>query len=53
MIQADGARKYGARVYCVGVKDFDEEQVILTAYFLVFSICTCILGVACTQHALL
>lgn len=30
MIQADLARMYGARVYCVGVKDFDEEQV--TAY---------------------
>ncbi|XP_051958626.1 anthrax toxin receptor 2-like isoform X1 [Xyrauchen texanus] len=25
--QADIARKYGARVYCVGVKDFDEEQL--------------------------
>ncbi|XP_057211869.1 ANTXR cell adhesion molecule 2a isoform X1 [Triplophysa rosa] len=25
--EADRARKYGARVYCVGVKDFDEEQL--------------------------
>lgn len=25
--EADSARKYGARVYCVGVKDFDEEQL--------------------------
>lgn len=25
--QADEARKYGARVYCVGIKDFDEQQV--------------------------
>lgn len=25
--QANEARKYGARVYCVGIKDFDEQQV--------------------------
>ncbi|XP_048044136.1 ANTXR cell adhesion molecule 2a [Megalobrama amblycephala] len=25
--EADIARKYGARVYCVGVKDFDEDQL--------------------------
>lgn len=25
--QANEARKYGARIYCVGVKDFDEQQV--------------------------
>lgn len=25
--QANIARDYGARVYCVGVKDFDENQV--------------------------
>ncbi|XP_051750948.1 ANTXR cell adhesion molecule 2a isoform X2 [Ctenopharyngodon idella] len=25
--EADIARSYGARVYCVGVKDFDEEQL--------------------------
>ncbi|KAI2664523.1 Anthrax toxin receptor 2 [Labeo rohita] len=25
--EADVARTYGARVYCVGVKDFDEEQL--------------------------
>ncbi|KAM4746649.1 LOW QUALITY PROTEIN: anthrax toxin receptor 2 [Anableps anableps] len=25
--QADEARKYGARVYCVGVLDFDEQQL--------------------------
>ncbi|KAG1937396.1 anthrax toxin receptor [Pimephales promelas] len=25
--EADIARRYGARVYCVGVKDFDEEQL--------------------------
>ncbi|XP_068166472.1 anthrax toxin receptor 2 isoform X2 [Antennarius striatus] len=25
--QADEARKYGARVYCVGIKDFDEQQL--------------------------
>uniref|UniRef100_A0A667YUE6 ANTXR cell adhesion molecule 2a n=1 Tax=Myripristis murdjan TaxID=586833 RepID=A0A667YUE6_9TELE len=25
--EADEARKYGARVYCVGVKDFDEQQL--------------------------
>lgn len=26
-LQADEARNYGARVYCVGIKDFDEQQV--------------------------
>ncbi|MEQ2199739.1 hypothetical protein XENOCAPTIV_010178 [Xenoophorus captivus] len=26
-LQADEARKYGARVYCVGIKDFDEQQL--------------------------
>lgn len=26
-LQADKARNYGARVYCVGIKDFDEQQV--------------------------
>uniref|UniRef100_A0AAX7V055 Anthrax toxin receptor n=1 Tax=Astatotilapia calliptera TaxID=8154 RepID=A0AAX7V055_ASTCA len=26
--QADEARKYGARVYCVGIKDFDEQQIL-------------------------
>lgn len=26
-LQADEARKFGARVYCVGIKDFDEQQV--------------------------
>lgn len=25
--QADQARQHGARVYCVGIKDFDEQQV--------------------------
>uniref|UniRef100_A0A669ERM4 Anthrax toxin receptor n=1 Tax=Oreochromis niloticus TaxID=8128 RepID=A0A669ERM4_ORENI len=25
--QADKARKYGARVYCVGIKEFDEQQL--------------------------
>ncbi|XP_072515136.1 ANTXR cell adhesion molecule 2b [Salminus brasiliensis] len=25
--QADAARQYGARVYCVGVKDFDAQQL--------------------------
>ncbi|KAL6114893.1 antxr2 [Pungitius sinensis] len=25
--EAEGARKYGARVYCVGIKDFDEDQL--------------------------
>lgn len=25
--QANTARKYGARVYCVGVKDFNKDQV--------------------------
>lgn len=25
--QAHEARKYGARVYCVGIKDFDEQQL--------------------------
>ncbi|XP_035514294.1 ANTXR cell adhesion molecule 2a [Morone saxatilis] len=25
--EADGARNYGARVYCVGIKDFDEQQL--------------------------
>ncbi|KAG7489508.1 anthrax toxin receptor 2 [Solea senegalensis] len=25
--QADEARRYGARVYCVGIKDFDEQQL--------------------------
>ncbi|XP_026129193.1 anthrax toxin receptor 2-like [Carassius auratus] len=27
VIEADQARKYGARVYCVGVKDFDANQL--------------------------
>jgi len=27
--QADQARQFGARVYCVGVKDFDANQVRL------------------------
>lgn len=27
-LQAEVARQYGARVYCVGVKDFDKDQVI-------------------------
>lgn len=26
-VQANKARKYGARIYCVGIKDFDEQQV--------------------------
>ncbi|XP_077571885.1 anthrax toxin receptor 2 [Stigmatopora nigra] len=26
--QAEEARKYGARVYCVGIKDFDEQQLV-------------------------
>uniref|UniRef100_A0AAV2MQS7 Anthrax toxin receptor n=1 Tax=Knipowitschia caucasica TaxID=637954 RepID=A0AAV2MQS7_KNICA len=26
--EADEARKFGARVYCVGVKDFDEQQLV-------------------------
>uniref|UniRef100_A0A3P8NCB8 Anthrax toxin receptor n=1 Tax=Astatotilapia calliptera TaxID=8154 RepID=A0A3P8NCB8_ASTCA len=26
-LTADEARKYGARVYCVGIKDFDEQQL--------------------------
>uniref|UniRef100_A0A3Q3MPK9 Anthrax toxin receptor n=1 Tax=Mastacembelus armatus TaxID=205130 RepID=A0A3Q3MPK9_9TELE len=25
--EAENARKYGARVYCVGIKDFDEQQL--------------------------
>uniref|UniRef100_A0A8D3DDN4 ANTXR cell adhesion molecule 2a n=1 Tax=Scophthalmus maximus TaxID=52904 RepID=A0A8D3DDN4_SCOMX len=25
--QADEARRFGARVYCVGIKDFDEQQL--------------------------
>uniref|UniRef100_A0A665WLS5 Anthrax toxin receptor n=1 Tax=Echeneis naucrates TaxID=173247 RepID=A0A665WLS5_ECHNA len=25
--EAEEARKYGARVYCVGIKDFDEQQL--------------------------
>ncbi|KAI3372917.1 hypothetical protein L3Q82_023365 [Scortum barcoo] len=25
--EANDARKYGARVYCVGIKDFDEQQL--------------------------
>ncbi|KAG7489507.1 anthrax toxin receptor 2 [Solea senegalensis] len=25
--EADEARRYGARVYCVGIKDFDEQQL--------------------------
>uniref|UniRef100_A0A672Y4P3 Anthrax toxin receptor n=1 Tax=Sphaeramia orbicularis TaxID=375764 RepID=A0A672Y4P3_9TELE len=25
--EADEARKFGARVYCVGIKDFDEQQL--------------------------
>ncbi|XP_047448239.1 ANTXR cell adhesion molecule 2a [Mugil cephalus] len=27
MKEADEVRKYGARVYCVGIKDFDEQQL--------------------------
>lgn len=32
--QADKARGYGARVYCVGVMDFDHNQVggLLSVY---------------------
>jgi hypothetical protein len=26
-MQANIARTYGARVYCVGIKDFDEQQL--------------------------
>lgn len=26
-LQANVAREFGARVYCVGVKDFDKDQV--------------------------
>ncbi|XP_070821151.1 anthrax toxin receptor 2 [Chaetodon trifascialis] len=29
--EADEARKYGARVYCVGIKDFDEQQLAVIA----------------------
>ncbi|KAK3538793.1 hypothetical protein QTP86_015914 [Hemibagrus guttatus] len=29
--QADVAREYGARVYCVGVKDFDKDQLARVA----------------------
>ncbi|XP_026994205.1 ANTXR cell adhesion molecule 2a [Tachysurus fulvidraco] len=29
--QADKAREYGARVYCVGVKDFDKDQLAMVA----------------------
>lgn len=29
--EADEARKYGARVYCVGIKDFDEQQLAAIA----------------------
>ncbi|KAM6954489.1 anthrax toxin receptor 2 [Aplochiton taeniatus] len=29
--EADIARNYGARVYCVGIKDFDEEQLAQVA----------------------
>lgn len=28
VLQANTAREYGARVYCVGVKDFDETQLV-------------------------
>ncbi|XP_010767808.1 anthrax toxin receptor 1-like [Notothenia coriiceps] len=27
VIEADKARTFGARVYCVGIKDFDEQQL--------------------------
>jgi hypothetical protein len=27
LLKANTAREFGARVYCVGVKDFDESQV--------------------------
>lgn len=30
--QADKARGYGARVYCVGVMDFDQNQVTRTSF---------------------
>uniref|UniRef100_A0A4W4DPM0 Anthrax toxin receptor n=1 Tax=Electrophorus electricus TaxID=8005 RepID=A0A4W4DPM0_ELEEL len=29
--EADTARKYGARVYCVGIKDFDKDQLAQVA----------------------
>ncbi|XP_062307411.1 ANTXR cell adhesion molecule 2a isoform X1 [Osmerus eperlanus] len=29
--EAEEARKYGARVYCVGIKDFDEQQLAKVA----------------------
>uniref|UniRef100_A0A671XI69 ANTXR cell adhesion molecule 2a n=1 Tax=Sparus aurata TaxID=8175 RepID=A0A671XI69_SPAAU len=29
--EADKARNYGARVYCVGIKDFDEQQLAVIA----------------------
>uniref|UniRef100_A0A3B4B0S3 Anthrax toxin receptor n=1 Tax=Periophthalmus magnuspinnatus TaxID=409849 RepID=A0A3B4B0S3_9GOBI len=29
--EADEARRFGARVYCVGVKDFDEQQLFAIA----------------------
>uniref|UniRef100_A0A673Y7F1 Anthrax toxin receptor n=1 Tax=Salmo trutta TaxID=8032 RepID=A0A673Y7F1_SALTR len=28
LLQANTAREFGARVYCVGVKDFDESQLV-------------------------
>lgn len=27
LLQANTARSFGANIYCVGVKDFDERQV--------------------------
>lgn len=34
-MQAEIARQYGARVYCVGVKDFDKDQVNQALFFIV------------------
>ncbi|TNN71746.1 Anthrax toxin receptor 2 [Liparis tanakae] len=30
--EADEARRFGARVYCVGIKDFDEQQMFFAAF---------------------
>uniref|UniRef100_A0A672GT57 Anthrax toxin receptor n=1 Tax=Salarias fasciatus TaxID=181472 RepID=A0A672GT57_SALFA len=53
--EADEARRYGARVYCVGVKDFDEQQVgerqpsILHSFFCTSSSVSRILKRSCTE----
>uniref|UniRef100_A0A3Q0QX69 ANTXR cell adhesion molecule 2a n=1 Tax=Amphilophus citrinellus TaxID=61819 RepID=A0A3Q0QX69_AMPCI len=48
--QAEEARKYGARVYCVGIKDFDEQQPLSSNVPISFSLLILkILKKSCTE----